>query len=61
MFPEGCEELVHFVQIDGGEGASITMAKQTLVPLEAAYKAATEFIQMRALPSSIRWSALWRE
>jgi len=61
MFPEGCEDRVRFVQIDGGEGASITMPKQTLVSLEAAYKAATEFIHMPTLPSSIRWSALWRE
>jgi|SRR5215467_9425043 len=61
MFPENCEESVHFVQIDGGEGASITMPKQTLVSLEVAYKAATEFLNMPSLPSSIRWSALWRE
>src|SRR5262245_63233706 len=31
MFPVGCEDGVNFVQIDGGEGASITMPKQTLV------------------------------
>jgi hypothetical protein len=61
MFPEGCEDRVHFVQIDGGEGASITMPKQTLVSLEAAYKAGTEFFHIPTLPSSIRWSKLWRE
>ena len=62
MFPEGCEDRVHFVQIDGGEDASITMPKQTLVSLEAAYKAATEFFNMpTTLPSSISWSELWRE
>ena len=61
MVPEGCEERVHFVQIDGGEGASITMPKQTLVSLEAAYKAATEFLNIPTAPSSIRWSKLERE
>src|SRR5215468_6637098 len=52
------KDRVHFVQIDGGEGDSITMPKQTLVSLEAAYKAATEFFNISTLPSSIRWSEL---
>ena len=58
MFPEGCEDRVHFVQIDGGQGAAITMPKQTLVSLEAACKAAIEFFNISTLPSSIRWSEL---
>ena len=58
MFPESCEDRVHFLQIVGGEADAITAPKQTLVSLEAAYKAATEFLDIPTLPSSIRWSEL---
>jgi hypothetical protein len=58
MFPEGCEDCVHFLQIDGGDADAITALKQTVVSLEAAYKAAAEFLDTPTLPSSIRWSEL---
>lgn len=53
MFPEGCEDRVHFLQIDDGEADAISVPKQTLVSLDAAYKAATEFFDIPTLPRSI--------
>jgi hypothetical protein len=58
MSPIDCEESVHFLQTDGGEADSLTMPKQTLVSLEVAYRAATEFLNSPVLPASIRWLEL---
>jgi Immunity protein Imm1 len=58
MMPRDCEEKVHFLMTTGTEADSITMPRETLVPVEAAYKAAEEFLHEAALPPSVSWFEL---
>ena len=58
MVPRDCEEEVHFLMTTGTEADSITMPRETLVPVEAAYKAAEEFLRKPALPPSVSWLEL---
>jgi hypothetical protein len=58
MSPADCPESVHFMQTDGFEEAGISMARDTLVSVDVAYKAATEFLQEPVLPASISWLEL---
>jgi hypothetical protein len=58
MTPRGCEEAVHFLMVTGAEADSITMPRETLVPVDAAYKGAEEFLHEPALPPSISWFEL---
>lgn len=58
MAPEDRSDGVHFVYINGSEADGYTMPPQTLVSVDAAYKAATEFLKEPVLPASISWFEL---
>ena len=58
MMAGDCEDEVRFLMTSGTEADSITMPRETLVPVEAAYKAAEEFLRKPALPPSVSWSEL---
>jgi hypothetical protein len=58
MMPGVCEEAVHFLMVTGTEADSFTVPRETLVPVDAAYKAAEEFLHEPALPPSITWFEL---
>ncbi|MDB5323906.1 MAG: hypothetical protein JWN40_5537 [Phycisphaerales bacterium] len=58
MTSPDCDEDVHFIQTDGGEGGSFDMWRGALVPVDVAYKAASEFLVTRVRPSCIKWTGL---
>jgi hypothetical protein len=58
MTPPDCDEDVHFIQTDGGEGGSFDMWRGALVPVDVAYKAASEFFATPARPSCVTWTEL---
>jgi hypothetical protein len=58
MTPPKCDEEVHFLQTDGGEGASFDMWRGALVPVVVAYEAASEFLAAPARPPRVIWAEL---
>lgn len=58
MMPGGGEEAVRFLIVTGTEADAITMPRETLVPVEVAYRAAEEFLHEPALPPSVSWFEL---
>jgi len=58
MTPPGCEETVHFIQVDGGEADSFDMVSGGLVPVATAYKAASEFLADGGRPSCVSWEEM---
>ena len=58
LTPDGCPAEVHFLQPDGSEAESFDMPDYAIVAADAAYVAAIEFFNSRALPPSISWLEL---
>jgi hypothetical protein len=58
MSPGQCDESVHFLLTTGDEADSIDMPADTLVPVEIAYRAATEFLHEPVFPPSVTWFEL---
>ena len=54
MQPANCDEQVKFLMV----GDSIEMPRDTLVTLETAYLAASEYLHDSGLPPSVSWSEL---
>jgi hypothetical protein len=49
---------VRFLQVDGGEGSAIWISWDQLLPVEAAYQAAVDFLHSPSPPESASWSEL---
>jgi uncharacterized protein YndB with AHSA1/START domain len=58
MAPPDCEEDVHFIQTDGGEGGAFDMCCGALVSVGVAYEAASEFFASPVRPSCVTWTEL---
>jgi hypothetical protein len=54
----GDRREVRFRLVGGSEGDSITVPWWQLVPVEAAYRAAVEFLHAQSLPPSVTWFEL---
>jgi hypothetical protein len=51
----GAQREVRFRLVGGGESDSISVAWWQLLPVEAAYRAATEYLQSPSRPPSVTW------
>lgn len=58
MAPPNFGETTRFLTTTGCEADAISVLSDTLVPDEAAYKAAVQFLKEPGMPSSIQWFEL---
>ena len=57
MWP-GERREVRFLLVGGDEGSAISVAWWQLLPVDAAYRAAVEYLHSPELPQSVRWFEL---
>jgi hypothetical protein len=58
MTPEGCDEPVWFLQVNGTQADGFEMPASALVAVEVSYDAAREFFLSPGLPHSVSWFEL---